>query len=65
MKMPIRMWLARQRASSRATMKMEMVNLAATVVQYTQRHTHELDMKNNVVRDSQPWVWKRTRESSF
>ena len=46
-------------------MKAEMKSLAAIVVQYIRRHTDELGMKNNVVKDSQPWGWRRTRESSF
>ena len=42
-----------------------MVSLAATVVQYTQRHTRELDTKNNAVIGLPPWDWKRTRATSF
>ena len=46
-------------------MKMEMVNLAATVDQYTRRHTREHDTKSNAVKGLQSGDWKGTRVISF
>ena len=58
MKMPIRMWLARQRATSRSYTEN---GSEPFVVQCTRKRMRKHDTKNSVVRDSQLWGWKKSR----